>query len=62
MENVEIRSAFMKAGIKQWQVAETLGISETTFSKKLRHELPQDEKKNILTIIDRMAQKKLEAV
>ena len=35
MKNVEIRSAYMQAGIKQWQLAEALGISETHFSRKL---------------------------
>lgn len=62
MKNVEIRSAYMLAGIKQWQLAEALGISETHFSRKLRQELPQEEKEKILAIIDRLAQEKQEAV
>lgn len=58
MKNVEIRSAYMQAGIKQWQLAEVLGISETHFSRKLRKELSQEEKEKILETIQRLVQKK----
>lgn len=62
MKNVEIRSACMQSGIKQWQLAEAIGVSETHFSRKLRRELPKDEKEKILAIIDRLAQEKREAI
>ena len=62
MKNVEIRSAYMLAGIKQWQLAEAMGISETHLSRKLRKELPQEEKQNILEIIDRLSKEKQEVV
>lgn len=62
MKNVEIRSAYMLAGIKQWQVAEALGISETHFSRKLRNDLPQEEKEKILAVIDRLANDKREEI
>jgi hypothetical protein len=62
VKNVEIRSAFMRAGVKQWQLAAALGFSETHFSRKLRHELPQEEKAKILAIIDQLAQDKQEAL
>lgn len=55
MKNVEIRSAYMQASIKQWQLAEALGISETHFSRKLRKELPQEEKEKILAAIEKLA-------
>ena len=63
MKNVEIRSAYMLAGIKQWQLAEAMGISETHLSRKLRKELPQEEEKqNILEIIDWLSKEKQEVV
>lgn len=62
MKNVDIRSAYMQAGIKQWQLAEALGISETHFSRKLRKELPQAEKEKILEIIDHLNQDKREVI
>lgn len=51
MKNIEIRMALMKAGIKNYQLAELLGITETSLSRKLRNELPEDEKERILAII-----------
>ena len=62
MKNVEIRSAYMLAGIKQWQLADAMGISETHLSRKLRKELPQEEKQTILEIIDRLSKEKQEVV
>lgn len=62
MKNVEIRSAYMLAGIKQWQLAEAMGISETHLSRKLRKELAKEEKQTILEIIDRLSKEKLEVV
>ncbi|MBR3973246.1 MAG: hypothetical protein IKJ99_04785 [Oscillospiraceae bacterium] len=54
MENIEIRFACMRAGVKQWQLAKALGLSETHFSKKLRQELPEEEKEKILEVIEEM--------
>lgn len=58
MCNVEIRAAFMAAGIKQWELARALGLSETSFSRKLRWELPETEKKRVLSAIEELARKK----
>lgn len=56
MENIEIRAAYMAAGVKQWQLAKILGLSESHFSRKLRKELPQEEKVQILAAIDALSQ------
>ena len=58
MKNLEIRTAYMQAGIKQWQLAEALGVSETHFSRKMREELPKEEKEKILETIKRIAGEK----
>ncbi len=55
--NADIRVALITNGIKQYQLAERLGIFDTALSRKLRHELPEDEKSHILAIIDEMAKK-----
>ena len=39
MKNQEIRNAIRSAGVRQWQVAEAMGLREDTLSRKLRHEL-----------------------
>ena len=62
MCNKEIRSAAKNAGVRLWQVAAAYGISDGNFSRKLRQELPQEEKAKILAIIDRLAQEKQEAI
>ena len=51
MKNLEIRSAVEDAGLRFWQLADALAIAESTLSKRLRHELPEDEKERILTVI-----------
>ena len=55
MTNVEIRRAAGGAGVKLWELAEALGVADATLSRKLRRELPDDEKQRILEIIDRLS-------
>lgn len=54
MSNTEIRVAMVGAGLKHYQVAEAMGIADETFSRWLRHELPEDKQKQILAVIDQM--------
>jgi len=56
--NTEIRIAAKSAGVCLWEVAAENGINDGNFSRKLRFELPQEEKGKILEIIDRLAQEK----
>lgn len=49
--NADIREAIKAAGLKNWQIAEALKISENTLSRRMRHELAAGEKKQILEII-----------
>ena len=51
MENMEIRIEMTKQNLRQWQLANLLGVSESVLSRKLRKELPEDEKKKILDVI-----------
>lgn len=51
MRNKEIRDAMKEKGITQWQLGELLGVSENTVNRKLRKELPDEEKQRILKII-----------
>lgn len=56
MKNKEIREAAKKAGVKLWQIADAIGITDGNFSRKLRHELPEDERQNILEIIKQISE------
>lgn len=49
--NEKIRRAIGAAGLKQYEVAEALGMLDGNFSRKLRKELPEDEQKRILEVI-----------
>lgn len=49
--NQDIRIAIKSTGLHQWQIADRLSISENTMSRKLRKELPEEEKQIIYTAI-----------
>lgn len=51
MKNAVIRYEAKKRHVYLWQIAERLNISDSSFSRKLRHELPKDEQKRIIAII-----------
>lgn len=53
--NADIRKVAKDNGIKLWQIAKKLGISDGNFSRKLRDELSEGEKDRILTIIAELA-------
>ena len=49
--NEDIRKTVRDAGLTLWMVAEAMGISEATMTRKLRNELAEEEKQHILNII-----------
>lgn len=55
MYNEEIRRYAAGNGVRLWQVADELGIADTSLSRKLRKELPTDSKQEIRRIIDKLA-------
>lgn len=55
--NNDIRTAAKEKGVYLWEVAEELGILDAALSRKLRHELPEAEKSNMLKIIDGIAER-----
>lgn len=58
MNNQDIRTKAKKAKVKLWKICDKLGISESTMTRKLRHELPDTEKQRIFAIIDEIAAQK----
>lgn len=57
MNNKDIRQYATKNHVRLWQVSEALGYShETKLSRELRHELSEEKKKEIIQIIDRLAE------
>ena len=51
LNNLEIRIAMIQANVKQYQVADILGIAEHNFSRKMRYEMSEKEKTRVLQAI-----------
>ena len=51
MCNIYVRRAAAGSGVRLWQVADALGIADAQLSRKLRKELPDEEKQKIFEII-----------
>ncbi len=51
MKNLDIRTEAKNAGVKLWQIADELGMTDGNFSRKLRKELNPEEKAKIKSII-----------
>lgn len=56
--NMEIRNAAKGSGIRLWEVAEAIGITDGTFSRKMRRELPEADQRKILCVVADLAQRK----
>ena len=55
--NSDIRQAISASGLYLWQVAEALGMADSSFSRKLRCELSDDYKQRIYQAIDELKQR-----
>ena len=52
MMNKLIKDALEKHDLKQWELAELMGINEFSLSRKMRHELPKEEQLKIVSLIE----------
>lgn len=51
MKNIKVRTEITKYGMKIYEVAELLGITGNSLSRKLAKELPKAEQKRIIDAI-----------
>ena len=51
MNNGEIKKYAAEKKVRIWQIADKLGIADYSLSRKLRHELPDEEKVRIINLI-----------
>ena len=58
LANTDVRTTAKEKGVRLWEVAECLRISDPTMTRKLRRELPDSEKQEIYKIIDELAAEK----
>ena len=56
MFNQDIRREASAAGVKLWQIAAALGMNDGNFSRRLRRELPDEEKARIRAIISKLSE------
>lgn len=62
MSNQDLRATAKSKNVRLWEIAEKLNISEPTMTRKLRRELPPEEKAQIFAIIDEISAEKKNAV
>lgn len=53
-KNLDIKKAAREAGVKLWKIAQLYGVSDSVFSRKLRKDLPAEEKARIFGIIEEL--------
>lgn len=57
-KNYDVKNYAKKHGVFLWEIAEAIGLADSNFSRKLRRELPIEEKQRILAVIDKIAAEK----
>ena len=55
--NEDIRKYAKCRGVYLWQIADAMGMLDSNFSKLLRYEFDDADKKTIMSIIDGIAEK-----
>lgn len=60
MTNQDVRNAVSSNGFRLWQLAEALGVNDGNLSRKLRRELPSDQKEHIFQTIEKMIERRNE--
>ena len=56
--NDDITIACIRSKVMKYEIADRLGITDTSFSRKLRKKLSDDEKEKILEIISELSKEK----
>ena len=53
-QNLDVRVYASDRGVFLWQIAEEMGVSEATLTRKLRKPLPETEREKIFSVIDEL--------
>lgn len=56
MSGADIKKRIKGAGLKVWQVAKAYGVTDATFSRKLRNDFDEESTKRVLDIIESLKQ------
>ena len=49
--NIKVRVALKETGVKYWELARIMGISDGTLCRRLRDEMPAEEQDRIVNMI-----------
>ena len=52
MKNLEVRIALAKNDMRQWELADALGVSEATITRWMRHEMSDAKQADIIEKIN----------
>lgn len=53
-QNTDIRKAITESGLKKYEIAHAIGVTDSWFSKMLRFELPEEKKNQIISAIHQL--------
>lgn len=58
MANELLKKTAKEKGVYLWEIAERFGLADNSFSRRLRHNLPEKETEKALRFIDEIAAEK----
>ncbi len=56
--NSEVRAAMHAGKVPAWAIGAEIGVHENTILRRLRFELPEQEKQKYLSVIDKLSAEK----
>lgn len=62
LTNQEIRDYARRNGVYLWELAARCGINDGNFSRKLRKELPVEERRQLMALVEEIALEKRQGV
>ena len=62
LSNQEIRDYARRNGVFLWELAARCGVNGGNFSRKLRQELPPEERRRLMVLVDEIASDKRQGV
>jgi hypothetical protein len=52
--NDDIRELIKKSRVRNWEVAQKIGVAEATFSRMLRYEITPEKKQDIIKAVNEL--------
>lgn len=50
--NKKVRLTLMEQGVKYYELADLMGVSEATLGRKLRKEMPEEEQQRLVKLVE----------